>query len=91
GSHTDGEAAQTFSSEVLFDPVPTTAVTYSNCSNPPLAPTPVQAIIPFPFDGLFSGFSAPTLNIPNPGHIPTVDQINQLDGFSTVSNVFFDV
>ncbi len=91
GTSNDGNAAQTFASEVLFDPVPTVAQTYSNCSVPPLSPSPVQAIIPFPFDGLFSGFSAPTLNIPNPTNIPTVSQINQLDGFSTIGNAFFDV
>ncbi len=55
---------------------------------------PVNAtnpITPFPFDGLFSGASTPTLNVPfPPGSAPLTD-INQLDGFSTTSPIFADV
>jgi dienelactone hydrolase len=51
-----------------------------NASNP---------IIPFPFDGLFEGFSAPTLNIP--GLPAPLADANQLDGFSTTASIFADV
>jgi dienelactone hydrolase len=55
---------------------------------------PVNAtspITPFPFDGLFSGASTPTLNIPfPPGSAPLTD-MNQVDGFSTTSPIFADV
>jgi len=51
-----------------------------NASNP---------IIPFPFDGLFEGFSAPTLNIP--GLPAPLSDANLLDGFSTTASIFADV
>ena len=77
GGSSDGKTAQTFDSLVLFDPVPL------NSS--------AAAIIPFPFDGLFAGFSMPTLNIPNPGAIPFVADANRQDGFSTSASIFADV
>lgn len=80
GGQSDGNNPQVFDSQVLFDPVPTI--------------TTESAIIPFPFDGLFSGFSAPTLNIPNDpssSSYPVVAAINQIDGFSTIGDIFFDI
>jgi len=61
---------------ILFDPVP-------------FSPTS-GAIVPFPFDGLFAGFSGPTLNIPNPENISFVASANELDGFSTSASLFAD-
>lgn len=70
--------------QVLFDPL---AITGAG-----------QAVIPYPFDGLFAGFSSPTLNIPLPD--PTtpsapanaiVNNLNQIDGFSTTASLFADV
>ncbi len=55
----------------------------------PAAPG-AQATIPFPFDGLFSGFTDPTLNIPNPAGAPFVNDANLTDGFSTTANLFTD-
>ena len=55
---------------------------------------PVNAtspITPFPFDGLFSGFTAPTLNVPFPPNSAPLSDINQLDGFSTTAQIFADV
>jgi dienelactone hydrolase len=52
-------------------------------------PTAASAIIPFPFDGLFNGFTAPTLNVP--GTPAPLSDINQLDGFSTTASIFADV
>jgi len=49
-----------------------------------------SATIPFPFDGLFSGFNDPTLNIPNGTGAPFVTEANLLDGFSTTANLFTD-
>lgn len=58
----------------------------------PVAPAPESAVvIPFPFNGLYSGFSAPTLNIPNSTNLPFVSAANELDGFSTVGDLFFDI
>ena len=54
-------------------------------------PTLTSPIIPFPFDGLFSGFSDPTLNIPNAGAVPFVDDANLTDGFSTTASIFTDL
>lgn len=60
----------------------------------PLAASPQ---IPFPVDLLFSGFSDPTLNIPNPATPPTnqpnpfVAAVNQLDGWSTTASLFTDL
>jgi len=80
GGGGDGKHPQVFDSQVLFDPIPTISSD--------------SAIIPFPFDGLFSGFSAPTLNIPNDpasSSFAVVDAVNHLDGFSTIGDAFFDV
>ncbi|MDB5987360.1 MAG: hypothetical protein JWR16_2413 [Nevskia sp.] len=80
GGGGDGKDPQVFDSQVLFDPIPTISTD--------------SAIIPFPFDGLFSGFSAPTLNIPNDpasSTFPVVDAINHLDGYSTIGDAFFDI
>ncbi|GAC1624311.1 MAG: lipase [Nevskia sp.] len=77
GGGSDGNSAQTFDSLVLFDPVPVN--------------TSASAIIPFPFDGLFAGFSTPTLNIPNPTNIPFVADANRQDGFSTTASLFADI
>jgi dienelactone hydrolase len=52
-------------------------------------PTAASAIIPFPFDGLFNGFTAPTLNVP--GTPAPLSDINQLDGFSTTASMFADI
>mgnify|MGYP003667281537 CR=1 FL=1 len=49
-----------------------------------------SATIPFPFDGLFSGFTDPTLNIPNGTGAPFVTEANLTDGFSTTANLFTD-
>lgn len=63
--------------ESLFEPVP-------------VDPTR-GAVIPFPFDGLFAGFSRPTLNIPNPLQAPFVNAANETDGFSTTDSIFTDL
>lgn len=49
---------------------------------------PTAGTVPFPFDGLFSGFSDPTLNIPQTA-APAV-AANLTDGFSTTANIFTD-
>lgn len=74
-----GDDPQQFDSMVLFDPVPV---------NPRDGAT-----IPFPFDGLFSGFSDPTLNIPNSSTSPVsfVTDANRQDGFSTTASMFLDI
>lgn len=74
----EGKQAQTFDSLALFDPIPTSADSSA-------------AITPFPFDGLFAGFSAPTLNIPNASDISFVSAVNQVDGFSTTADIFCDI
>jgi hypothetical protein len=63
----------------LFDPV---------AANPSLCGGPA---IPFPNNGLFSGFADPTLNIPNPSSAPFVTAANLTDGFSTTASIFTDV
>lgn len=55
----------------------------------PLDPS-ASAVIPFPFDGLFSGFTDPTLNISNPSNASFVTDANRLDGFSTTATLFTD-
>ncbi|MES2884545.1 MAG: hypothetical protein V4709_07060 [Pseudomonadota bacterium] len=72
-----GEVPQKFDSLSVFDPVP-------------ISPAD-SASIPFPFDGLFAGFSDPTLNIPNPRNAPFVTAANLGDGFSTTASLFFDM
>lgn len=72
-----GDTPQTFDSLSVFDPVPIS--------------TADSASIPFPFDGLFAGFSDPTLNIPNPRNAPFVTAANLGDGFSTTASLFFDM
>ena len=72
-----GNTPQSFDSLALFDPIPVSAAD--------------SATIPFPFDGLFSGFSDPTLNIPNAGNVPFVAAANQQDGFSTTASIFIDL
>ncbi len=72
-----GDNPQTFDSLSVFDPVPIS--------------TADSASIPFPFDGLFAGFSDPTLNIPNPRNAPFVKAANLGDGFSTTASLFFDM
>ena len=52
-------------------------------------PTNASPIIPFPFDGLFSGSATPTLNVP--GTPAPLSDINQLDGFSTTASIFADI
>jgi dienelactone hydrolase len=49
---------------------------------------PTAGTVPFPFDGLFSGFTDPTLNIPQTA-APALDA-NRTDGFSTTGNIFTD-
>lgn len=80
-----GKSPQSFSgnsAQVLFDPLAISG----------------QAIIPFPFDGLFAGFSSPTLNIPAADPSNPSDPANALtnagnmvDGFSTSASMFLDV
>ncbi|HVT36393.1 MAG TPA: hypothetical protein VHE37_12455 [Nevskiaceae bacterium] len=53
-------------------------------------PTAASPTIPFPFDGLFAGFTTPTLNIPNAGNVPFVNDANKQDGFSTTASIFTD-
>ncbi|NKF24068.1 hypothetical protein [Solimonas marina] len=56
-------------------------------------PVAASAIIPFPFDGLFTGTTDGTLNIPNGANddeVPFVTAANKLDGFSTTSSLFTD-
>ena len=72
-----GETPQTFDSLALFDPIPINSRD--------------SATIPFPFDGLFSGFNDPSLNIPNSGNVPFVTAANLQDGFSTTSSIFMDL
>lgn len=74
-----GDTPQQFDSLVLFDPVPVNARD--------------SATIPFPFDGLFSGFKDPTLNIPNSttSPVPFVTAANLQDGFSTTASIFLDI
>ncbi len=64
----------------VFEPAPAV---------PPGGVCPTAAI-PFPFDGLFSGFTDPTLNIPNGTGAPFVTEANLTDGFSTTANLFTD-
>ncbi|MEQ1440037.1 hypothetical protein AAG565_11790 [Fontimonas sp. SYSU GA230001] len=54
-------------------------------------PVAASAVIPFPNDGLFTGTTDGTLNIPNPSNAPFVTAANQLDGFSTVASIFTDL
>lgn len=49
---------------------------------------PGDGVVPFPFDGLFAGFSDPSLNIPQTA-APAV-AANLTDGFSTTANIFTD-
>ncbi|HZP11186.1 MAG TPA: hypothetical protein VFB36_02060 [Nevskiaceae bacterium] len=77
GSGEAGPDGPKFDSMAVFDPVP-------------ISPAD-SASIPFPFDGLFAGFTDPTLNIPNPDAISFVAAANELDGFSTTASIFCDV
>lgn len=49
---------------------------------------PTAGTVPFPFDGLFSGFTTPTLNIPQ--EAAPAQAANRTDGFSTTANIFTD-
>lgn len=56
-------------------------------------PVAASAVIPFPFDGLFTGTTDGTLNIPNgaaDADVPFVTAANKLDGFSTTASLFTD-
>lgn len=53
-------------------------------------PVAASPTIPFPFDGLFTGSTDGTLNIPNAGNVPFVAAANELDGFSTTASLFTD-
>jgi dienelactone hydrolase len=80
GGGTSGEIGSDgprFESLAIFDPVPINAAD--------------SASIPFPFDGLFAGFTAPTLNIPNADNVSFVTAANQQDGYSTTASIFCDV
>lgn len=72
-----GKSPQTFDSLALFDPIPINSRD--------------SATIPFPFDGLFSGFNDPSLNIPNSANVPFVTAANLQDGFSTTASIFMDL
>lgn len=50
---------------------------------------PTTGTVPFPFDGLFAGFSDPTLNIPSSA--PPAQAANELDGWSTTGSIFTDL
>ncbi|MDR3418573.1 MAG: hypothetical protein P4L83_20575 [Nevskia sp.] len=78
GGGGEGKSPQTFSA-----PSQATALVLFDPTN---VTTPV---IPFPFDGLFSGSATPTLNVP--GTPAPLSDINQLDGFSTTASIFADV
>ena len=54
-------------------------------------PVAASPQVPFPFDGFFSGFKDPTLNIPNASNAPFVTQANLQDGFSTTASLFTDL
>ncbi len=54
-------------------------------------PVAASATVPFPFDGFYSGFTDPTLNIPNATGAPFVTQANLQDGFSTTGSLFTDL
>ena len=54
-------------------------------------PVAASPQVPFPFDGFFSGFRDPTLNIPNATNAPFVTQANLQDGFSTTASLFTDL
>lgn len=54
-------------------------------------PVASSAVIPFPNDGLFTGTTDGTLNIPNAANAPFVTAANRLDGFSTVASAFTDL
>ena len=54
-------------------------------------PVAASPTVPFPFDGFFSGFTDPTLNIPNASNAPFVTQANLQDGFSTTASLFTDL
>lgn len=73
----DDEESKPVDVVVAFEPVP---VTESG-----------SAIIPFPFDALFSGATGPTLNIPNASGAPFVANANMQDGFSTTASWFMDI
>ncbi|MBY8965461.1 hypothetical protein KHP57_07060 [Algiphilus sp. NNCM1] len=49
---------------------------------------PTTGTVPFPFDGLFAGFTDPTLNIPSSA--PPAQAANELDGWSTAGSIFTD-
>lgn len=78
GGESGNDAMQELGALSLFDPI----------KADPAASGP---IVPFPFDGLFSGFADPTLNIPNPSGAPFVAAANLTDGFSTVASIFTDL
>ena len=67
----------TFGTLSLFDPV----------ASDPSSGT----IVPFPFNGLFSGTSDATLNIPNTAGTSFVTAANLTDGFSTTASIFTDL
>lgn len=76
-SRNAGDSPQVFDSLSVFDPVP-----ISTADSPS---------VPFPFDAFYSGFSDPTLNIPNPRSAPFVTAANLTDGFSTTASLFMDM
>lgn len=61
----------------LFEPVPVTPGG--------------SAVVPFPNNGLFSGTTDATLNIPNTSNAPFVTAANLTDGFSTAASIFTDL
>jgi len=54
-------------------------------------PVAASPQFPFPIDLLFSGFTDPTLNIPNPTGNPAVVAVNEQDGWSTTASLFTDL
>lgn len=73
----DGGQFQPFFAS-LFEPVP---VSQSPTASP---------VVPFPFNGLFSGTTDATLNIPNAANTSFVTAANLTDGFSTTASIFTD-
>ncbi|WP_420428187.1 hypothetical protein [Algiphilus sp.] len=49
---------------------------------------PTTGTVPFPFDGLFAGFTDPTVNIPS--NSPPALAGNEIDGWSTTGSIFTD-
>lgn len=78
-SEDDGGVADSRTSGLssLFEPVPVTPGG--------------TAVVPYPNNGLFSGTTDATLNIPNPSAASFVTAANLTDGYSTTASIFTDL